>query len=169
MEILNKKERRNSFLLFLLMLVITLGTLMLGLFFNNKLPWKENAILRKENKQVQYELNYQVRFSQELKILNKALDSLDKASDGYFFIEKSINSDLVDLRRRIPKDSLKNHKLYDDMVLNYKRLLDAKSIVKRVENSKKQINKLNETIQEYEKDIEELERALELSKRLNRN
>ncbi len=55
------------------------------------------------------------------------------------------------------------------MVLNYKRLLDAKSIVKRVESSKKEINKLNETIQDYEKDIEELERALELSKRLNRN
>ncbi len=169
MEILNKKERRNSFLLFLLILIITLGTLMLGVFFNNKLPWKENAILRKENKQVQYELNYQVRFAQELKILNKALDSLGKATDGFFFIEKSINSDLVDLRRRIPKDSLKNYKLYDDIVLNYKRLLDAKSIIKKMGNSKDQINKLNETIQEYEKDIEDLERALELSKRLNRN
>jgi len=169
MEILNKKERRNSFLLFLLMLIISIGTLMLGLFFNNKLPWKENAILRKDNKQIRYELNYQVRFSEELKKLNVAIDSLDKAADGYFFIEKSINSDLVELRKRIPKDSLKNHKLYDDMVLNYKRLLDAKSIVKKVENSKEQITKLNETIQDYEKDIEELERALELCKRLNRN
>jgi len=169
MEILNKKERRNSFLLFLLMLIITIGTLMVALFFNNKLPWKENAILRKENKQVQYELNYQVRFAKELKILNTAIDSLDKATDGYFFIEKSINSDLVDLRRRIPKDSLKNHKLYDDMVLNYKRLLDAKSLVKKVANSKKQIDKLNETMQDSEKEIEELERALEFSKRLNRN
>ncbi len=169
MEILNKKERQKSFLLFLLMLIITVGTLMLGLFFSNKLPWKENSILRKENKQVQYELNYQVRFAQELKILNKAIDSLDKATDGYFFIEKSINADLVNLRSKIPKDSLKNHKLYDDMVLNYKRLLDAKSMIKKVENSKKQINKLNETIQDNEKDLEELERALELCQRLNRN
>ena len=169
MEILNKKERRNSFLLFLLMLLITFSTVLLAVFFNNKLPWKENAILRKENKQVQYELNYQERFAKELNVLNKAIDSLDKAKEGFFFIEKSINSDLVNLRSRIPKDSLKNHKLYDNMVLNYKKLLDAKVLVKKIANSKKKIEKLNETIDDYEKEIDKLERALELSQRLNRN
>jgi len=169
MEILNKKERRNSFLLFVLIMIVTIGTLIAGLFFNNKLPWKENTILRKDIKQIRYELNYQQRFLDELKQMNIAIDSLDKSDENYIFIEKSINYDLVDLRKRIPKDSLKNYNLYDNMVLNYKKLIDAKSILKKMENSKDQIDKLNETIQENEKDIEELERALEISQRLNRN
>ncbi len=169
MEILNKKERRNSLLLFILMLILSFGTILTAIFFNTKLPLKENALLTKENKQIYYELAYQERFINELTLLNKDLDSLDKATDGYFFIEKTISLDLANLSAKIPKDSLKNHKLYDNMVLTYKKLLDAKSLVKKIENSKNSIVKLNEAIEESEKEIEDLERALELCQRLNRN
>ena len=169
MDILNKKERTKSFLLFLLMLIIAFGALLTGLFFNYKMPWKENTILRNENKQIRYEINYQKRFIAELKTINTAIDSLDNVKEGYFFVEKSINSDLIDLRKRISKDSLNNYELYNNMILNYKKLLDAKSNVKKVENTKNQIDKLNESVKDYEKDIDDLERALELCQRLSRN
>lgn len=169
MEILNNKERRKSFLLFLLMLIITFSILTLGMFFNNKLPWKENEILRKENRQIQYELKYQKRFIKELVTLKKAIDSLDKATEGYHFIEKSIISDISKLEERIPRDSLKNLALFDDIMLIYKKLINAKSMIKKMDNSKNKINKLNETIQDNENDIEQLERALDLCKQLNLN
>jgi len=169
MDILNKKERTKSFLLFLLMMTITFGTLCVGVFFNQKLPWKENEILRKENKQIRYELSYQTRFIQKLKKLDKAIDSLSKVKEGYFFVEKTIVSDIVDLKNKIPKDSLKNYQLYENMVLNYKKLLDARSSLKKIEGTQNDIEKFNETIKDYEKQINDLERALELCKRLSRN
>ena len=169
MDILNKKERTKSFLLFLLMLVIAFGTLSAGLFFNQKLPWKENKILRVENQQIRYELNYQVRFIQELKKIDKSIDSLSKINEGYFFVEKTITSDIIELRNRIPKDSLENYQLYDNMVLNYKKLLDAKSSLKKIEGQQNEVDKFNETIQDCEKEVQDLERALELCKRLSRS
>mgnify|MGYP006203762327 CR=1 FL=1 len=49
MDILNKKERFNAFMLFLLMFFITTGVLIAAIFFNFKLPLKENDVLKNEN------------------------------------------------------------------------------------------------------------------------
>ena len=169
MDILNKKERTKAFLLFLLMLSIAFATLSAGIFFNQKLPWKENEILRKENMQVRYELNYQKRFFNDLKRIDKSLDSLSKVEEGYFFVEKSITFDIVELKNKIPKDSLQNYRLYENMVLNYKKLLDANSSLKKIETQGSDVQKFNETIQDLETKNEDLERALQLCERLNRN
>ncbi|WP_298503559.1 type VI secretion system TssO [uncultured Maribacter sp.] len=169
MEILNKKERVSSFLLFLLMFVVTLGLLFTAIFFSYKLPWKENEVLRAENKKIQYEFLYQKKFISELEHVDVLIDSLDKTKEGYFFLEQSINSDLITIKNDIPKDSLGNRNMYENLILTYKKLIDAKRDVKQVENAKKEIDQLDEDVKEYEKQIQNLQTALELAQRLNRN
>ena len=169
MEILNKKERRSSFLLFLLMFIISSGILFTGIFFNYRLPWKENRLLRAENEKIKVEFTFQEKFVDQLENINYLLDSLDHSQDGFFFMEKSISSDLVDIKNSIPKDSVYNQKLYDNMILTYKKLLDSKRLLKEIESSKNEIDDLNKKIDEYEEYVEKLERALELCKELNRN
>lgn len=169
MEILNKKERTSSFLLFLLMFVITVGILFTAFFFSYKLPWKENDVLRAENQKIRYEFLYQKKFMAELQGVDKLIDSLENTNEGYFFLEQSINADLIDIKSEVPKDSLDDKSMYDNLILTYKKLMDAKRDLKQVENAKNEIDDLNEQISEYEKDINSLEKALELSRRLNRN
>ena len=169
MEILNKKERTSSFLLFLLMFVITVGILFTAFFFSYKLPWKENAVLRAENQKIRYEFLYQKKFIKELEVVDKLIDSLDNTREGYFFLEQSINAELIDIKSEIPKDSLDDKSMYENLILTYKKLMDAKRDLKQVENAKNEIDDLNEQISEYEKEINQLEKALELSQRLNRN
>ena len=169
MEILNKKERTSSFLLFLLMFVITVGILFTAFFFSYKLPWKENAVLRAENQKIRYEFLYQKKFIKELEVVDKLIDSLDNTREGYFFLEQSINAELIDIKSEIPKDSLDDKSMYENLILTYKKLMDAKRDLKQVENAKNEIDDLNEQISEYEKEINQLEKAHELSQRLNRN
>lgn len=169
MEVLNKKERTSSFLLFLLMFVITVGILFTAFFFSYKLPWKENDVLRAENQKIHYEFMYQKKFMKELQGVDKLIDSLENTREGYFFLEQSINADLIDIKSKIPKDSLDDKSMYENLILTYKKLMDAKRDLKQVENAKNEIDDLNEQISEYEKDNNSLEKALDLSRRLNRN
>ncbi len=169
MEILNKKERVSSFLLFLLMFVVTVGIIFVAVFFSYKLPWKENEILRAENQRIQYEFRYQKKFMQELEKIDVLIDSLDNTREGYFFLEQSINADLIDIKSDIPKDSLDDKSMYENLILTYKKFMDAKRDLKQVENAKTEIDDLNDQIRDYEKEIRQLENALELSRRLNNN
>ena len=169
MEVLNKKERSSSFLLFLLMFVICVGVLLVAIFFSYQLPWKENAVLRQENKSLQFEYAYQKRFIDALEKVDQQIDSLDGAKGDFIFLDKSISSDLIAIRSKIPKDSLDDRKMYENMILTYKKLLDSKRSLKQVEAAKNYIEYINDKIKEYEKEVENLNRALTLSKRLNRN
>ncbi len=166
MEILNKKERTNSFLLFLLMFVVTVGILFTAFFFSYKLPWKENTVLRAENQKIRYEFLYQKTFIKDLEKVDKLIDSLENTKEGYFFLEQSINADLIDIKSEIPKDSLDDKSMYENLILTYKKLMDAKRDLKQVENAKNEIDDLNEQLSETEKEIGQLEKALELSQRL---
>ncbi|CAZ94477.1 type VI secretion system transmembrane protein TssO [Zobellia galactanivorans] len=169
MEVLNKNERISSFLLFLLMFAISVGILFTAFFFSYKLPWKENEVLRAENQRIRYEFLYQKQFMTALEDIDKQIDSLDGAKDGYFFLEQSINADLIDLKSDIPKDSLDDRGMYENLILTYKKLVDAKRDLKQVESARMDIEDLNEQIEEYEKEINKLNTALSLSQRLNRN
>ncbi len=169
MEVLNKKERTSSFFLFLLMFVITVGILFTAFFFSYKLPWKENEVLRAENQKIRYEFLYQKRFIAALEDIDKQIDSLENTREGYFFLEQSINSDLIDLKSDIPKDSLDDRGMYENLILTYKKLVDAKRDLKQVETARMDIEDLKEQISEYEKEISKLNTALNLSQRLNRN
>ncbi len=169
MEILNKKERVSAFLLFLLMFLVTMTLIFVAIFFSYKLPWKENEVLRAENKKIKFEFLYQKKFINDLERVDVLIDSLDKTKEGYFFLEQSINSDLISIKNEIPKDSLGNRAMYENLILTYKKLIDAKRDVKQVENAKNEIQELDEQIDDYEQQIQKLEAALELSQRLRRN
>ena len=167
MEILNKKERVSSFLLFLLMFAVTVGIMFVAVFYSYKLPWKKNDILRAENKKIQYEFLFQKKFMQDLEKVDVLIDSLDNVTEGYFFLEQSINAELINIKSDIPKDSLDDKAMYENLILTYKKLMDSKRDLKQVENAKNEIDELNEQVRDYEKDIRQLENALELSRRLN--
>ncbi|MDT7830634.1 type VI secretion system TssO [Pricia sp. S334] len=166
MEILNKKERTKAFLLFLLMFAVTVGLLFTAFFFSYKLPWKENRMLRAENQKIQYEFRYQKKFIEELEEVDKLIDSLENTPEGYVFLEQNINANLIGLKSGIPRDSLDDMGMYENLILTYKKLMDAKRDLKQVENAKNEIDELNEQLNASEKEIAQLEKALELSQRL---
>ncbi|WP_461532413.1 type VI secretion system TssO [Sinomicrobium sp.] len=170
MEILNKKERISAFLLFLLMLIITVGALIFAVFFNYQLPWKENEALKLENDRIMNEFYYQDKFSSKLNELTASIDSLDRAEDGFQFLEQTINLELAKLQEGVPTDreAYKQTLMYNNVILNLKGFVNAKRKLQLLKTSEEEIDDLKSQVSEYEDIINDLRKQLELCRQLNR-
>ncbi|SFW72726.1 hypothetical protein SAMN02927921_03713 [Sinomicrobium oceani] len=171
MEILNKKERVSAFLLFLLMLVITVSVLVFAVFFNYKLPWRENEALKQENDKIMNEFRYQDKFSARIDELTTSIDSLDRSGDGFQFLEQTIGLELAKLKESVPsdKEAYKQTLLYNNVILNLKDLVTTKRRMQLLRKSEVQIDDLKKQVSDYEEIINDLKKELELCKQLNRN
>ena len=58
----NSKERRNSFLKFLALFLVTVGMIMAAVFFTYRVPTKENALLREQSKVIDTAMEFQSGF-----------------------------------------------------------------------------------------------------------
>ena len=157
----------SAFLLFLLMFVITTGTLIIAIFFNFKLPLKENEVLKAENEKILTEFNFQKGFADKIEHVSKLVDSLDKAPESFQFIEQGITFELIKIKEKIPADSDQSLKLYDNYILTVKDLVNTKKQLLQVSDSKKEIDMLNDQIKAYEQDNKDLTRELELARQLS--
>jgi hypothetical protein len=167
MDILNKKERLSAFLLFLLMFFITTAVLIAALFYNFKLPMKENELLKQENDKIQVQFAFQKQFSEKIEEITTMVDSLDKAPESFQFIEQKINFELVALNEKIPADIDQELKVYDNTILIIKNLVNAKKMLLQGNDSKKEIDLLNNQIKSYEEENKDLIRDLEMLRQLN--
>lgn len=168
MDILNRKERTSAFLLFLLMFIITTGVLFFAIFFNYRLPLKENEVLKSENDKILAEFNFQKKFSEKIEHISVLIDSLDKSPESFQFIEQNISFELVELKEKIPADSDQSLKLYDNVILTITDLVNTKKLLLQVDDSKKQIDVLNQQLKAYEEDNKDLLRDLKLATQLSR-
>lgn len=159
----------SAFLLFLLMFVITTGVLVAAVFFNFRLPLKENEVLKAENEKILSEFNFQKTFADKVEYISTLVDSLDKAPESFQFTEQTINVELVNLNEKLQaKGSKDNNKLYDNTIITIKELVNSKKQLLTVSDSKKDIEALNSQIKAYEEENKDLVRELELSRQLSR-
>ena len=170
MDILNKKERLNAFLLFLLMFFITTGVLITAIYFNFKLPLKENEVLKTENDKMNAQFTFNKVFTEKMEGISKLVDSLDKAPLSFQFIEQSIGYELKELSESIPKDSTINPALYQNMIITTKEFVNTKKRLLLTKDSEKEIENLkreNESLKEDNKSLERNLQALSVGSRFN--
>ncbi|CAM3750134.1 type VI secretion system TssO [Flavobacterium gelidilacus] len=169
MDILNKKERFNAFMLFLLMFFITMIVLISAIFFNYKLPIKENEVLKNENDKMNMQYSFNKEFSNTIEDINKLVDSLDAAPESFQFIEQSINYELVQLKEKIPNDSIVDPKLYQNVILTYKTYVNTKKKLLQINDSKKEIDKMDKELKELADENKDLARQLQMCEIVSRN
>jgi len=150
------------------MFIITTGVLFFAIFFNYRLPLKENEVLKNENDKILAEFNFQKKFSEKIEHIGVLIDSLDKSPESFQFIEQNISFELVELKEKIPADSDQSLKLYDNVILTVTDLVNAKKLLLQVNDSKKEIDMLNTQIKAYEEENKDLIRELRLAQQLSR-
>lgn len=155
MDILNKKERYSAFLLFMLMFIVTTGVLIFALFFDFKLPMKENEVLRSQNEAMIKQFNYQRKFSDEFKNIGKLLDSMQKTPERATYIEQTIGQKLGNLTNQIPDDTLSS-KLYQRIILNVQDLVNSRKNLIQNADAKNTIDQLIQENKDKQKRIDDL-------------
>jgi len=169
MEVLNKNERFRAFMLFIGLFVIAVAVIVIAIFFNFHLPWKENAELKKENAAMISEFKYQNRLEQQMETLKKYTDSIDIPNqDTYYYQQKAINM-IIDMEQGIPpKDSVRRSMMYKNFLLTSRDLIDARKTIKTYGKSKEEIDTLLAQVETYRRQVEIMKRDLEICRMLNR-
>lgn len=132
MEPKNKKERTSSVLKFSLLFLVTIILILVATFFDfNRLPFKENSILRNKVTIADKELDYQKEFSSKSKEIKSLIDSLDTPGQNIQYFNALINSKIVELQQTIPaKDSTNNYEMYVNSVQSYVDIQELKTKLK---------------------------------------
>ncbi|MGM5632033.1 type VI secretion system TssO [Apibacter raozihei] len=169
MEVLNKKERLISFLLFISLFLITVVIIVVSVFFNFHLPWRENEELKKENASMINEFRFQSKFEEQMELLKKYIDSIDMPNqDTYYYQQKSVDM-VIKMEQNIPsQDSVRRGLLYKNFLLTSRSLIDSKKTIKTYGKSKAEIDTLLAKVEAYRKQIEIMKRDLDICRMLNR-
>lgn len=166
MEVLNKSERRKSFVFFLLFFVITVVILIVAIFFNVAFPFVENRLLKNENEKMKQEMQIQNQFSFELERVKSAVDSIGVVGQNDFFNEKLALSVLADMYKQLPKDSLQNKTMYNNTIMTYKSLIDAKKEIKHLSINQATMDSLSQINQVLKEEYEKIKTDLEVCRQL---
>ncbi len=132
MEPKNKKERTNSVLKFALLFLVTIVLILIAAFFDfNRLPFKENSILKSKVTSAEKELIYQKEFSEKSNEIKALIDSLDTPGQNIQYFNALINSKIVELQESIPeKDSTNNYNIYVNSIQSYVDIQELKTKLK---------------------------------------
>lgn len=166
MEVLNKSERRKSFLFFLLFFILTTILLIWAVFFNVAFPFVENELLKKENQKLKQEMQIQDDFSFQLERVKNAVDSMGVAGQNDFFNEKLALSVLADMYKQLPKDSVQNKTMYNNTIMTYKSLIDAKKEIKHLSLNQATMDSLSHINKVLKEEYEKMKIDLEVCKQL---
>lgn len=167
MEILNKDKRRKAYLFFILFFTLSVGLLMFAMAFNIAFPFEENMLLKRENQRIEKEKQTQDNFSYQLEKVKAAVDSI--GTSGYkddFFNEKLALSILADMYKQLPKDTLKNKNMYNNTIIAYKQLIDAKKQLKQFSTEQKTMDSLSTINKALKEEYDKIKIDLEICKQL---
>lgn len=165
----NVKERRNSFLKFLLLFLITTATVVTAVFFTFKIPVKENTMLKERAKVFSKEMKFQNSFFNSMKKVKGLIDSLDVPGQNVSYLNSLISKDLVELQKSIPrKDSTFKYDMYSNVVKLYVDIQDMKGKLRDLKDAENTIEQYKEELEKTQQDFKQLERDLLIARQNRR-
>lgn len=166
MEVLNKSQRRSAYWFFVLFFMLTVSILVVAVFFNAYFPFKENSLLKAENTRMKKEMETQNKFSFQLEKVKAAVDSMGMPKQNDFFNEKLALSILADMYKQLPKDTLKNKNMYNNTIMTYKDLIDAKKQIKQLSGNQALMDSLSTINKILKEEYDKMKTDLDVCKQL---
>lgn len=164
----NSKERRASFFKFLALFAVTITAILFAVYFNFKVPNKENTLLKDKIKAVDKEMIFQDNFSKEMKTILGMIDSLDIKGQNLSYQNSLISGRLVDLQKTIPtKDSTYRYDMYTNIVAVFAELQDSKAELSKLKDAKATIDEYKGALDRCKEDLKQCERDLFIARGSN--
>lgn len=162
----NSKERRSAFFKFLALFVITMLAILFAVYFNFKVPNKENAILKADAKAIEKEMEFQNNFSEQMMAIKGMIDSLDIPGQNVSYQNSQISRKLVDLQEAIPtKDSTYRYDMYTNIVNTYSALQLSEGELIKLNDAKSTIEDYKIALEKCQRDLKESQRELFIARK----
>ena len=160
----NSKERRISFLKFLVLFVVTVATILAAFYFDFKVPAKENETLRKEYASHITEKTFQNGFYDEMKGLKQMIDSLDIPGQNVSYQNQLISAEIVDIQNKIPVTNA-HYDMNMSIIQLYVELQTAKEKLNELRDAEGIIQEYKAELDKCREELKHLERELSIERR----
>lgn len=159
----NIKERQSGFYKFLLLFILTTATIMVAVFFNFRIPQKENSLLKERADNIEREMNFQKSFAKEIKNVHNMLDSLELPGQNVSFLNQLIGGKLAEMQSSIPrKDSTYRYDMYMGIIESFSDLQEVKKEIKSLDNAKNRIEEYKEALEKVRTELDQTKRDLDI-------
>ena len=112
------------------------------------------------------EMEIQNRFSFQLEQVKGAVDSIGVAGQNDYFNEKLALSVLADMYKQLPKDSLQNKTMYNNTIMTYKSLIDAKKEIKHLSMNRETMDSLSSLNKALKEEYDKMKTDLEVCRQI---
>ncbi|WP_339702533.1 type VI secretion system TssO [uncultured Marixanthomonas sp.] len=169
MKAKNRKARRNSFLKFFLLFILTTAIIVVALFFDfNVMPFKENKVLRNQAVEIEKEIQFQEGFSKDIQLLRDMVDSLDIPGQNRAFLNSMLSSQIVKLQEKIPvKDSTYRYDMYNNVIWSFAEIQKLKEELNSYSDVEERITEYKEELEKCRDELKEEKRTVDALRRNN--
>lgn len=142
--------------------------ILVAVYFNFKIPEKENVLLREQIRTISSENDFQSKFYSEMMILKEMIDSIGTPGQNLSYENSRISAKIVELEKSIPpKSSSHIYDMHIAITKLYVELQGAKINLIALKDSKNAIAKYQLDYENCKKDLTQLERELYIARKLN--
>jgi Tfp pilus assembly protein PilO len=133
MKPLNQKERNKAFVQFLIGFLITFAIFVAAIFYDFRMPMKENEMLRKQNESMRSAIEKQDKMMAIMSTIDSTMATLDQPDPNATFKEQLVSTKIIEMDEA-NKDASTSSLLYQKIAGTYKAMLADK---KRLRDSGK--------------------------------
>ena len=168
-HVLNSKERNQAFVKFIFFFLVTTVLIVLAVYFDYKLPFKDNAVLREKLRTYEGQQYSQEQFLTVMESAKKLIDSMGKQAQPNALLDQEIAKQLIIMKTPAYQEESLYGTLnkgifnicydYNDLC---KRLLPARDALDENNKLKTQLNDLQLRYDNAQRDLEAYRRSSNL-------
>jgi uncharacterized membrane-anchored protein YhcB (DUF1043 family) len=158
---LNVNERNQAFLKFLLFFSLTILLVVIAVYFDFRMPLRENDYLQKELDMQRQLENNQLNFVSTMQEAAVLLDSLDKQGTDIAQINAQVEQKLTVLAGLQQKDFSPYGKLDEAVVDKFWKLYHAKTALHKLSEDETELFKLKGDLNDCKTNLQQDEQALD--------
>lgn len=166
-QLLNAKERSKAFWKFLFFFLIAVLLIITALYFDFRVPEKENKILRRENTRYQTQIIAQERFVQSMDEAKFILDSLEQPDANVAYLNQVLSGKLRELTELQYKDSSVYSRTNKTVLVVFLKLQDAQNKLVNLKDAPRQLADYKSRLDQTQRDLDQCRRDLELIRKAN--
>ncbi|MCH5599214.1 type VI secretion system TssO [Niabella ginsengisoli] len=151
--VINAKERRQAFWKFLLFFLLSVGIILLAVYFDTLVPSKENKMMREQLAKFKIRETAQERFTNSMNEAKSLIDSLRKPGANQAYINSQILEKIRELTALQYKDSSMYSRLNSSVIDVFQRYQESVGQVAKLGTMPEEFQKLKQDYDNSQKEL----------------
>ena len=165
--VLNHKERNRAFLKFLFFFIISVWLIVGAIYFDMRIPYKENDVLREQVTRYRNQSIAQEKFVSSMDQAKVLIDSLKQPGVNSMYLNQQVAAKLRELTDLQYKDSSMYSRMNKNVLDLYLRYQDATNKVVSMGDLPKQLEDYKGKYEQTQRDLDQARRDIDLLRRAN--